>query len=68
MKFIIEFYDKIRYKGLIEYILDKEVNYLLAKEIQYLMRNSSYRAMLIFYSIPCIYRDLFIKHRLDILT
>lgn len=33
MKFIIELYDEIRYKGLIEYILDKEVNYLLAKKI-----------------------------------
>lgn len=33
MKYIIELYDEIKYKGLIEYILDKEVNYLLAKKI-----------------------------------
>lgn len=32
MKFIIELYDEIRYEGLIEYILDKEMNYLSAKK------------------------------------
>lgn len=51
MKFIIELYDEIRYEGLIEYILDKEMNYLSTKKIQYLTRNSSYRAALISYSM-----------------
>lgn len=32
MKFIIELYDEIRYEGLIEYILDKEMNYLSTKK------------------------------------
>lgn len=63
MKFIIELYDEIRYEGLIEYILDKEMNYLSTKKIQYLTRNSSYRVVLLSYSIPCIYRDLLISFR-----
>lgn len=60
MKFIIELYDEIRYKGLIEYILFKKKFLNISYEIL--------RIELISYSMPRIYRDPFIKHRLDILT
>lgn len=55
MKFIIELYDEIRYKGLIEYILFKKKFFNISYEIL--------RIELISYSMPRIYRD-----RLDILT